>query len=30
MEGLARALERITLWKIDVYGAYAKAGVDIV
>ena len=27
---LGRELDRITEWKMDVYGAYAQAGVDIV
>lgn len=27
---LERALDKITAWKMDVYGAYAHAGVDIV
>lgn len=27
---LERALDKITAWKMDVYGAYARAGVDIV
>jgi uroporphyrinogen decarboxylase len=27
---LARALDRVTEWKMGIYGAYAQAGVDIV